>query len=143
MNNEMMPTVKVLEIMKTPIIGIKRKKTVYQVAKLMSDKKIGSVIVQDEFGEALGIVTERDIVTRVVAKKASYSTPVEEIMSSPIVHIDLDAEVEEAAKKMSRMKMRRLGVMEKDKLVGIITSRDIVSIMPTMVEVLRRARNTE
>lgn len=133
-----MPTVKVREIMKAPVIGIERNATIESVARLMAKHNIGSVVVQDEKGEPIGIITERDLVTRVFTRKPPHNKIIaEKVMSTPLASISADVGIEQAAKKMSKMGVRRLGVVEEDKLVGIISSRDIVAVTPALVEVIQ------
>ena len=74
----------------------------------------------------IGIVTERDIVRRVVAKKLPLDTKVSEIMSTSLITVDPDASLKEAAKLMSSNKIRRLPVLKQNRLVGIIVAADFV-----------------
>lgn len=133
-----MPTVKIREIMKRPVIGIERSATIDKVAKLMAKHNIGSVVIQDDNGKPIGIITERDLVTRVFTKKTPHDKIIaDKVMSTPLASISADVGIEQAARKMSKMGVRRLGVVEQDKLVGIISSRDIVAVTPALVEVIQ------
>jgi CBS domain-containing protein len=134
----------VKDIMSTPPITVNDRDTVETVAKLMSKHNIGSIVVLGEEGNPIGMITERDIVTRVVAKNAFPSKiKAGDIMSRPLIGIEPDADINEAAKKMSKLKVRRLVVMEKGKLVGIVSSKDIISITPALMEIIaEKARIT-
>jgi CBS domain-containing protein len=116
-----MPTVK--DLMTKGVLRIDAQKTVFEAAELMCQKEVGDLVVTD--GEMpRGIVTERDFVRRVVAKRRSLDTKVSEIMSKPLITIDPDAPLKEAARKMVKNRIRRLPVLKDHKLVGIIVVSD-------------------
>src|SRR6266516_3761379 len=119
----------VLEIMTHKPVTIAAGATVVEAAKVMREKNIGSLVVVDR-GTPTGIVTERDLVTKVAALDLQPSRVfVKDIMTSPVVA--------EAAKLMSQRKIRRLPVVEEGKLVGMVTENDIIRIWPTLIEVTR------
>jgi CBS domain-containing protein len=74
----------------------------------------------------IGIVTERDIVRRVVAKKLPLDTKISQIMSQSLITVDAYASLKEAARLMSSNKIRRLPVLKQNKLVGIVVASDFV-----------------
>jgi CBS domain-containing protein len=116
-----MPTVK--DLMTKGVLTIDAQKTVFEAAELMCQKEVGDLLVTD--GEMpRGIVTERDFVRRVVAKRRSLDTKVSDIMSKPLITIDADAPLKEAARKMVENRIRRLPVLKDHKLVGIIVVSD-------------------
>lgn len=116
-----MPSVK--DLMTKGIITIDTHKTVLDAAMLMSEKMIGCLVVTD--GEVpVGIVTERDFVRRVVAKNLSLDIKISEIMSKPLITIDPDSSLREAARLMLKNKIRRLPVAKENKLIGIIVASD-------------------
>ena len=116
-----MPTVK--DLMTKNVITIDSNKTVAEAAALMSEKGIGDLIVMD--GDTpIGIVTERDFVRRVLAKQKSADTAISEVMTSPLMVIDPEAPIKEAAQRMVSSDIRRLPVIKDNKLVGIITAAD-------------------
>jgi CBS domain-containing protein len=82
------------------------------------------VIINKEL--PIGIVTERDIVRRVVAKKLPLDTKISQIMSQSLITVDADASLKEAARLMSSNKIRRLPVLKQNKLVGIVVASDFV-----------------
>ena len=91
-------------------------------AKVMSDNKIGCVPVCDEKKEVVGIVTDRDVILRTIAcDKDCKQTPVSEIMTTNVCLCNANSEIEEAEKLMSQNAIRRLPVIENNKIVGIIT----------------------
>jgi len=131
------PEVKVMDIMSIPVRTAKETEKVSDAARKMDRYGVGGVIVVDRKGKPVGIITERDMVKRVVAKNLLPSrVKAASIMSKPLATISSNKDISEAAKTMSRLKIRRLAVMEGTKLVGVITSKDIVDITPALIDVI-------
>jgi CBS domain-containing protein len=129
--------VPVVEVMSASPVTIPASATVAEAAVAMRDKEIGSLIVLDSARPA-GIITERDIVTKVAAEmKPMDQTSVRDVMSSPLVAVHPHQEVAEAAKIMAARKIRRLPVVKEGKLVGMITENDIIRVWPQLIEVTR------
>lgn len=125
------------DVMSKPVISIRENDNAMNAAKLMEKHKIGGIVIVNKSGKPLGIVTERDLATRIVAKGLQpKDVNVSSIMSRPIVTIDGETSIREVAKKMSRLEIRRLAVASKEDLQGIITSKDILRITPVMMDVL-------
>lgn len=109
---------------------------VIEAARLLRDREIGSVIIVDR-DKVVGIATERDLVRRLLAEGRDPKTvKVGDVMSSPAISIDPDRDVVDAAQLMKQKGISRLIVMERDKLVGIITSDDLARNMKRAVEEL-------
>ena len=117
----MMPTVK--DFMTTNVITIDVQGTVLDAAKLMHQQDVGDLVVT-EGKVPKGIVTERDLVRRVMANKKPLDTKVSEVMSDPLITIDEESSLRDAARKMVKYRIRRLPVMKKNVLVGIIVTSD-------------------
>lgn len=98
---------------------------VESVAKIMGEKRIGSVIITSQ-GEPIGIFTERDLLTKFLAKDKSLVIEVGEACSSPLITAPLGISVHDAAVTMTSKHIRRLPITREGKLVGIITARDLV-----------------
>lgn len=131
--------ISVREVMSHTPISLPRKASVAEAAAIMKEREVGSLLVANA-GKTVGVVTERDLVVRVLAEhKDPDKTPIESIMSSPIMTVDPDANIVDAIRKMSRLNIRRLVVMEKAKTVGIVTVRDILKVAPDLMEVLTEA----
>jgi CBS domain-containing protein len=110
--------------------------SVKEIVALMSKFDIGSVIVV-QGNRAVGIITERDILRRIVEPALEPETmTARQVMTAPIITISQNANIEEAAKLMAKKKAKRLPVMENDKLVGMLTFTDIVFKVPTMLAIL-------
>ena len=109
------------------MVNIEAGTSVIEAAKLMKTHKIGSVIVKQK-GRIIGIVTEPDIIQKVVgAERVPYYIPVEDIMSSPVIGIDGRRPVTEAADLMEQYGTRHLAVLKGDSIVGILSVRDLLS----------------
>jgi CBS domain-containing protein len=105
------------------VLTIDSQKTVYEAAELMTLKEVGDILVT-EADLPMGIVTERDFVRRVVAKRRPLDTKISDVMSKPLITIGPNATLIEAARKMVDNRIRRLPVVERHKLVGIIVVSD-------------------
>lgn len=116
-----MPSVK--DLMTENVITIDLSKTVFDAAVLMSEKELGCLIIIDS-GMPVGIVTERDFVRRVVSKKTPLDAKISEIMSKPLITVDQDSSLRDAARLMINSKIRRLPVVKENKLVGILVASD-------------------
>lgn len=129
--------VPVFEIMSQRPVTITGDSTVAEASGIMRDKEIGSLIVIED-GRPVGIVTERDVVTKVAARdRRPGEVSVRDVMTSPVVAVHPEEEVLEAAKLMSSRKIRRLAVVKEGKLVGMLTENDIVRIWPQLLEITR------
>jgi CBS domain-containing protein len=140
-----MPSVK--DIMTKDVVSIGVDKSVFEAAEIMSSCELGCLIILD--GDVpVGIVTERDIVRRVVAKKLPGETKISEIMSKSLITIDPDASLKEAARVMSSNKIMRLPVLKQNRLVGIVVAADFVrnlgkkSISEEILEAMGRYPST-
>jgi CBS domain-containing protein len=116
-----MPTVR--DFMSKNVITIDAQGTVLEAAKLMHQQDVGDLVVMEGI-VAKGIVTERDLVRRVMAQKKPLDTKVSEVMSDPLITIDEESPLRDAARKMVKYKIRRLPVTRNNVLVGIIATSD-------------------
>ncbi|QLH03179.1 signal transduction protein [Nitrosopumilus cobalaminigenes] len=114
------------DIMTRALITVNRSTTALQVAKMMEQGGIGAILVQDN-NNPVGIVTDRDYATRIAANDLPLNTAVENIMSSPLITINHNEPISAAAERMTTKKIRKLAVTENGKIVGIITSTDLVT----------------
>ena len=124
------------DIMIKNIKTVKPDDTVHAAVKKMNKFDIGSVIVVSS-GRPIGIITETNIMRRIVEPRMDPATVwAKDIMSSPLITIGENAAVEEAAKIMVEKKINRIPVMNGRKLVGLISSTDIVKASPTQLGIL-------
>ena len=116
----------VKDIMTKALISVNPQTTVFQVAKMMEQGMIGAVLVKKD-DHLVGIITDRDYGTKIVSHNLSSNTHVEKIMSSPLITINFDESIFVAAQRMTSKKIRKLGVTDNGKIIGLITSTDLVT----------------
>ena len=117
----------VKDVMKTNVISIDSSKTIKEAACMMDDSNVGCVIITKD-NMPVGIITERDFVKRIVAKNKDLSSPLSQVMSAPIITINSDETVWEAAEKMKQNSIHKLPAIDDNKVTGIITTTDLVEI---------------
>ncbi len=118
--------VTVSQLMKQDLVTVDSGTSVIEAAKLMKACNVGSVLVFHDH-QIIGIVTESDVVRKFVgADKACYFTPVEDIMSCPIVGIEERRPLTEAADLMNKHQTHHLGVTKGGAVVGILSVRDLL-----------------
>ena len=114
--------------------GISVKKAV----KVMNDFEIGCLIVVEK-GQAIGIITERDVLKRIVVESRNpEETLVRDIMSKPLIVVGPETSLEEAIEVMFKHKIKKLPVIDGGKLVGLVTFIDIARVQPVMEKTIRR-----
>jgi len=134
----------VKDVMSSPVVTTEEDAASNNVALLMDENKVGAVVVTNKEGQPLGIITERDLVIRVLSKNLKPdAVKAREIMTSPLVTIEPEATISEAARRMNRLDIRRLGVLYKGDLVGIISSKDILGVMPELIEIVQERTRIE
>jgi len=126
----------VRDVMSKEVRVVRPDTTMKEVVATMNKFSIGSIIIV-QGGRPVGIITERDILTRQVEPCLAPETlTARHVMTSPVVTINENASIEEAAQLMARKKAKRLPVMSDGKLVGILTYTDIVFKVPAMLSML-------
>jgi CBS domain-containing protein len=123
----------VKDIMTKSVISVDSTITVNEAAKMMEDAKVGAVIVMEN-NTPVGIVTDRDFAVKIVAHAYQITTPVKQIMSSPLIATSSDETVLMVADLMHTRKIRKLPVIDNDQVVGIITSTDLVNQLAISTE---------
>ncbi len=117
--------VKVEDFMTKPVVTADEKTSVATVASNMGRERIGSVVITRE-GDPFGIFTERDLLTAFLARGRDLHTEVGKESSSPLIVIPAGTSVHRAAATMALKHIRRLPVIKDDRLLGIVTARDLV-----------------
>ncbi|MEM5829221.1 MAG: CBS domain-containing protein [Candidatus Aenigmatarchaeota archaeon] len=126
----------VRDIMVKNIVTIDQEKTVKQAGELMKKTRKGCLIVTKN-GKPVGILSDSDVIKRVVAKNFLPSKiKVKQVMSSPLITISPDDDILSAVRKMKRNNIHRLPVVLNGKLVGIISLSDIAKTSPEMLDLL-------
>ena len=138
MSLEITSSMLVREAMSSPVISVSEDTDIVKLAKQMKDQNVGAVIITNEDDQPVGIVTERDIVTRVVSQGGDPgNVTAKSVMSSPLHVVGPEMSLMEAMRLMDKLNIRRLGVLYKNKLVGIISDRNIIRLLPTIVEIMK------
>ena len=117
--------IKVSDAMVKKVLTIDSDESIEDAVKIMSKKHVGSLIVTKR-GKPAAIFTERDLLTRVLGKGVSTKKKVGKYSSSPLTVISPDMDLKDAARAMAQLRIRRLPVLKNGKLVGVVTSADIV-----------------
>ena len=126
-------TVTIADVMTKSVISADASMTINETAKMMEDAKVGSVIIMEN-NTPIGIVTDRDFAVKVAAHAYEISSPIKRIMSSPLLSINSDESIRNAADLMHERGVRKLPVLNDDKVVGMITATDIVNLLAVCVE---------
>jgi CBS domain-containing protein len=138
------PKMLVKDVMSSPVVTMNEDDSSDKAAVNMDQNDLGCIVVTNPAGKPIGIITERDLVIRVLAKNIKPDTvKAKEIMTTPIVTIEPDASISEAARRMTRLDIRRLAVFYKGNLVGIISSKDILGVMPELIEIMQEKSRIE
>jgi len=131
----------VRDIMSKEVKVVRPNSSVKEVVADMNKFNIGSIVVVHG-DKPVGIISERDILRRVVEPCLIPETlTAEQIMTSPVITINETATMDEAAKLMAKKKVRKIPVMNKQKLVGIVTFTDIVTKVLTTFSILEELLN--
>jgi CBS domain-containing protein len=122
--------------MVTDVVTVEPDVNVRRAVRAMNDFEIGCLVVV-EAGRVVGILTERDVLKRVVDEgRKPEETSVREVMSKP--PISPDADLETAIELMFKHKIKKLPVVENGKLVGLVTFTDLVRAQPALIQAVKR-----
>ncbi|MGA8914124.1 MAG: CBS domain-containing protein [Nitrososphaeraceae archaeon] len=125
----------VRDIMNSPVISASPQHTIKDIATKMKEERIGSIVIMEN-EKAAGIVTDWDIVSNAVVKDVKPS----EVKASDIMQtlhtIEGEEGVTEAARVLRQYNIKRLGVVYKNRLVGIISTSDVIAVTPDLVDVI-------
>lgn len=126
-------TLTISDVMTKSVVSVDSSMNVNEAAKMMEDAKVGAIIAMEN-NTPVGIVTDRDFSVKIVAHVYPITTPVKQIMSSPMFSVGSDDSVRSAADLMHERGIRKLPVIDNDALVGIITASDIVNLLAVSTE---------
>jgi len=124
--------------MVTDLVTVDAGVNVREATRRMNDYEIGCLLVMEK-GSVVGILTERDVLRRVVGEgRDPEETLVRDVMSKPLVVVDPEAGLEDAVKLMFEKRVKKLPVVKDKKLVGLVTLTDIARIQPVMAEFVKK-----
>ena len=118
--------IRVKDIMSKGVLSVDAKMNVNEAAKMMEDGKVGAIIVMEN-NSPVGIITDRDFAVQIVAHAYPITTSVKKIMSSPLIGVDPEESVWTVADLMYTRKVRKIPVIEEDKVIGIVTATDLIN----------------
>jgi len=124
----------VKEVMIENVVKVPPEMNIVEAAKTMSEHSIGSlIVVKDE--NLAGLITDRDILTKVVAKgRDIQKTMIGEVMTKEVIYVKPDLDIEDAAEIMTEHGIKKLPVIDNDTLLGIVTASDIIASHPKIME---------
>jgi CBS domain-containing protein len=129
---------KVENIIVEDVVTVEADEVATKAVELMNKHEIGCLIVTKQ-GKPIGIVTERDLLKRVLAKsKKPAKLKIWQIMSAPLIFGELNMDVEDTIKFMLKMKIKKLPIVKSGKLLGLVTLTDIVRFQPQIVSILKK-----
>ena len=127
----------VRDIMAKNVKTVRTDDSAHDAVVKMNKFDVGSVIVTNN-NRPVGIITSKNILSRIVEPRLDASTVrAKDIMSSPLITIEPDTSIEDAAKLMAKKKIKQLVIMDKDKIQGILSTSDIVKANPTQLGILQ------
>lgn len=119
-------------VMKTEVVTVSPSVPITEAALSMREEDIGVLVVVDDGGRPVGIITDRDIVVSVVAdSKNPVEILVEEVMTKKLIVVQEDTSIFEILKILAKNNIRRVPVMKKGKLVGIVSVDDLIVVITT------------
>ena len=134
---------KVRDIMQKNVITIESLKKAHDAAIILKEKEVSFLVVVKE-GKPIGIVSERDIVRKIVAdNKDAQTTQLETIMSKNFKWVEPNASIESAVQKMLNNNIRRLVVLENENLAGVITQTDLTEFLRSKILINATVENIE
>ena len=126
-------TTTIADVMTKSVVSVDSSMTINESAKMMEDAKVGAIIVMEQ-GSPVGIVTDRDFAVKVAAHAYQITSPIKQIMSTPLFLINSEESIRTASDLMHERGIVKLPVIDGENIVGIITARDIVNLLATCVE---------
>ena len=118
----------------TSTVVVSPKDTVYRALQLMAENNVGAVMITED-GHMVGIFTERDYCRKVILMgRSSLNTPIEEIMTKSMITVRPDQPLEECLELMTRYHIRHLPVQDGDKLIGLVSMRDVMTTIISVKE---------
>jgi CBS domain-containing protein len=132
---DMTTRVLVRDIMNSPVVSASPNDTIHGIAKKMKDDNIGSIIIMEK-EKPVGIVTDWDIVSKALVNDSKPSQIKSKEVMEELYTIEGEESITEAARKLRKHNIKRLGVVYKNRLVGIISSSDVIAVTPDLVEIV-------
>lgn len=130
-------SVQTRDIMVSKVVTIRKDSMVKEAVRLMNENEIGCLVVTEN-KKAIGILTERDLMRRVLAKsKDPGRIKVEDVMSTPLISVEPNAEIGDVSRIMFQRNIKKMPIVRKDKLLGLVTLTDILRIQPQLIRMYK------
>jgi CBS domain-containing protein len=131
------------DVMVEEVITVDSDATVQEAVRLMNKHEIGCLIVVFK-GKPVGIITERDMLKRILAKSRDpKKVKVSDVMSAPLILGKPEMDVEDAVKLMFKTKIKKLPIVQRGRLLGLVTLTDLTRFQPQMIRILKKLSITE
>lgn len=125
----------VRDVMNRNVIATKPDTSIRKAAEIMTQRHIGSLIVlEDE--KIAGIITETNVLHAVAEKKDPDATAVADVMTKDVITIGPSKKIEDAVELMIKYRIKKLPVVDNEKLVGVVTASDIIVVEPKLIEAI-------
>jgi CBS domain-containing protein len=132
------------QLPRKPPVAVAPGTPLVQALKLMHERRVGSVLVMDDAGQALGILTRHDVLERVALARPADDTPIERVASAPVATLPIERSAQDAALTMSRLGVRHLPLTENGRVVSIVSERDLFGLQRlSLKHVGRRIRGAD
>lgn len=130
-------SIRMRDIMVRKVVSTTNDSTVEEAVKLMNDHEIGCLIVTEN-EKAVGILTERDLLKRILAKSENLKgIRVEEVMSTPLISVEPSVEIGDASKLMFEKNIKKMPIIRDGELLGLVTLTDILRIQPQLIKMYK------
>jgi predicted transcriptional regulator len=129
------PSMYIHEIMSKNVVKVNHEISALEISKIMVKQGVSSVGIIDNDNKIIGIVTEKDLIREVCAKNILANTlTAAKIMSSPLITISKDSNINDAAKLMVEKKIKHLAIYENNDIIGIVTTSDLINFLRNKIK---------
>ncbi|HVP16495.1 MAG TPA: CBS domain-containing protein [candidate division Zixibacteria bacterium] len=130
-------SIRIRNIMVREVITTRRDSTLEEAVKLMNEHEIGCLIVTEN-NEPIGILTERDLLKRILAKSKDLKRmKVEEVMSTPLISVEPNAQLGDVSRLMFEKNIKKMPIVKKGELLGLVTLTDVLRIQPQLIKMYK------
>jgi len=130
-------SIRTRDVMVRKVITTKRDSTIEEAVKLMNEHEIGCLIVTED-NRPIGILTERDLLKRILAKSEDLKRiKVEEVMSTPLISVEPNVQLGDASRLMFQKNIKKMPIIKKGELLGLVTLTDILRIQPQLIKMYK------
>lgn len=130
-------SIRMRDVMVTKVITTKKDSTVEEAVKLMNEHEIGCLVVTEN-DRPIGILTERDLLKRILARSKDLKRMmVDEVMSTPLISVEPNVQVGDASRLMFQKNIKKMPIVKEGELLGLVTLTDILRIQPQLIKMYK------